>query len=287
MEIQPVNSNEHQLLSSSIDDSIRQWAKQHVGGLLMNADGSEERVYGLLIPLNSVLLKEIYDNEVFPRYMPIAELGKKKLVERKLNTANDKDELISDAEYFQPLFIQLLHDSVISHMPQVSFSSGPNQRDMIKSFAGLDFKLSYKHIEQVADMIRTTIICPSVEDMLQAITFLQAHLDSNNFHYSVVNFYHNIWKFGSMDRNEGVFDGYGGYHVRVILENEDKTRILSSEIQFHPSTFYDGTDASIKAIGHAAYRAWHTRDARATPTLQETVRSAREMYHCYAFDKFV
>jgi hypothetical protein len=285
-----------------------------------------------------------------------------------LNTAQTKEALLEDAEYFKPRFLRLIEEGILSQNPSVTFASGPNNRDLMKSESGFDFKLQYRKPNQVPDMLRTTILCPSITIMEEAIRKFTEYLQSQQLDYGVVNFYNNILKFGSLDREEGGFTAYVGYHMRIYLEEKEElvappttivadtitTNLLTTdvaeehlkkkarfdsaeekqeaphnvstiveekissstvdpqvtaaaappppsiaesaiaesvvtpphrlavEIQFHPTSLYDGTDECIKSLTHSAYRAWHTREARATPELQETTRKSLEMYFAFA-----
>lgn len=203
--------------------------------------------------------------------------------ESLLNTATTRD-----AERFLPAFHALLNEGVLRTHPQLRYSSGPENKHIVKESEGLDFKLTYRNLQRVPDTLRTTVICPSLSSLHEAIVAFAAHLKAQDIDYSVINFYNNAAKFGELDRSEGNFTGYIGVHFRVALtlpaqleKGFAELSRLAVEVQFHPQSLYDGSEECIKARTHEAYRAWHKREVEALG-IKERVRSALEMYYAYA-----
>ena len=98
-----------------------------------------------------------------------------------------------------------------------------------------------------------------------------------------MNFYDNIDKFGALDRADPTAAfGYVGVHVKVPItievpstgtdtsegtsEGGDTESItLVTEVQFHPSSIYDGTPACVKEKLHPVFRSFHDGEAKKDP----------------------
>lgn len=226
--------------------SLQEWADANVGGL------TADQVYGMHGPNDITRVDNLYD-EAFARFEPLVDFGKRKFVGQYRNSAMSKEDLINHANLAQSQFIELLSIFTAS-LPGVHFSSGPENKCLIKSGDGLDFKLKYKDPTKITDMIRSTVVCHSISSLHSTVVkFIKYCCDAGIDDLTVVNFYDNVAKFGEIDRvNEKQLFGYVGIHLTIPLlvsnnDGSDKNNYtIMAEVQFHPSTIYDGTSTCLK-----------------------------------------
>ena len=196
------------------------------------------------------------------------------------NTAENKEELLAHALLVKPRFMELLTEFT-ANLPGVSFLSGPDNACMIKSEESLDFKLKYIQATKIRDMVRTTVICPTITSLHAAVVQFVDHCKDKGLDVGVVNFYDNVAKFGSIDRvDEEALFGYVGVHVTIPLTVGDVT--VLAEVQFHPSTIYDGTPTCLKERLHRAYMAFHMKEAQKDKELAARARAMVVMHYAYA-----
>lgn len=223
--------------------SLQEWAEANVGGL------TADQVFGMNGPNDITKVGDLYD-KAFARFKPLADFGKRKFRGPFGNSALSKEDLITHANIAGPRFIELLSKFTDS-LPGVHFSSGPDNICLIKHQEGFDFKLKYRNITKITDMIRSTIICHSITSLHSTVVdFIKYCSDNGIEDFTVVNFYDNVAKFGEIDRaDENSLFGYVGIHITIPLtiSNTDGSDFtIMAEVQFHPSTIYNGTFACLK-----------------------------------------
>jgi hypothetical protein len=142
--------------------SLRDWMEENVGG------ASPDTVFGMLTPRDPNNVPDLYDR-AFKRFKPLVNIGKRKFDGGNiLNTATNKDELLTHAQLVAPVFLQFLKEFTDNN-PNTRVSSGENNAHLIKSGDGLEFRLLWKDPIKIHDMIRTTVICPSITTLEDAV----------------------------------------------------------------------------------------------------------------------
>lgn len=273
--------------------SLQEWAAENVGGL------TKDQIFGMNGPNDPSNLHDLYD-KAFARFKPLLDIGKMKFSQKFGNTAYTKEDLRIHANLAKPKFVELL-STFTDTIPDISFSSGSNDMNLIKSEEGFKLKLEHRRVSQITDMIRSTMICPSIVSLHDTVMKFIKYCNGIGFieNISVVNFYDNVSKFGEIDKadTDCIF-GYIGIHVTILMrisnaidgkadissnnstimgeddvgnievrDNDSKINFgnnsskngldndykadkdsftIMAEVQFHPSTIYDGTSGCLK-----------------------------------------
>lgn len=259
--------------------SLHEWAKDNVGGLTV------ERVFGMHGPKDLTKVGDLYD-EAFTRFKSLASVGKRNFCANQKNSAISKEDLIIHANIAQPRFLELLN-TFTGSLLGVHFSSGPENACLIKHGEGFNFKLKYRDVTKITDMIRSTVICHSIDSLHSTVVkFIKYCSDIGIEDVAIVNFYDNVAKFGNIDRaDENSLFGYVGIHVTIPLKVSTvdcEDFVILAEVQFHPSTIYDGTFSCLKEMQHDTYRAFHTKEAQKDPAVAALARSAVLMAYAHA-----
>lgn len=256
---------------------LEEWAKENVGGY------ATEQIYGMFEPFDTINLSNLFDLG-FSRFQPIVEIGKCKFSGRFENTAKSKTELQQHANATLSSFIDLLNGFISKSSAEIFFLSGENNKFILKTEDALDFKLKYLNLSRVPDMLRTTIICPTIISLHDSIVSFINYCKDMQLSVRIVNFYDNVAKFGHIDKvDEDSAFGYVGVHVAVVLSVPGSSNdSIMAEIQFHPFTIYDGCETSVKETCHMAYKAFHTKEAQKDKDVAKRARAALLMYYAYA-----
>mmetsp|Transcript_853 Transcript_853/g.959 ORF Transcript_853/g.959 Transcript_853/m.959 type:complete len:392 (-) Transcript_853:149-1324(-) len=275
------------------DLSLSEWAEIYAGGLTV------DKVYGMHGPNDRSKVGEVY-GKAFDRFKPLVDIGSRRFVGHIRNSAVNKVDLVTHAHIGQHKFIEFLNQFTTNLSEEISHSSGPNNRHLIKAGEGFDHKNKYKNVSKITDMIRSTVICHSISSLHSTVLkFIEYCSDNEIQDLNIVNFYDNIAKFGYIDQaDETCLFGYVGIHITIPLEifvptDESSSSLdcgfrynneftIMAEIQFHPSTFYDGTDTCLKEKQHAVYRAFNTGEVHNDVALAVHARSAVMMHYAYA-----
>jgi hypothetical protein len=292
---------------------IVSWANENVGGV------NDEQCYGLHIPKNIAKLYDFYDFQ-FERFHKLVDIGSKKYTTKVSNSASNKEELIYHANIFEPLFESLVTEAV-EGMEQCIISSGEENIYLQKKDDGIDFKLSFTSSNLVNDMLRTTIVCSSINSIESSVKYFCQFCDEKKLQYKLTNFYESVPKYRELDRSENNFTGYVGIHVNIelkipkstianlvpnnnidnILKEKDNNPqkniessnnnnkdsfndeflVLMAEVQFHPVSFFNGQKNSIKLLQSKAYRSVHNDEAK-KDGLEIKAKSAMLLYMTYA-----
>lgn len=286
-------------------------------------------MYGLNGPKEVESVPAVYD-QAFARFQPLIALGKRKSVGAFKNSATNATELIQHAALVKPEFIALLEkftstQQLLQQCPDIRFSSGLENEHIVKFGESLDFKLRYKPAPELIDMVRSTVICPSIKTLHDTMVNILEYCRESGTDYRLFSFYDSVERFGSADRvdKDSLF-GYVGLHVTLLFSVEqppveggttgyvavatgtttaemksdgadasavsagesssssDKITLMA-EIQFHPSTIYDGTRTCLKEQMHEVYKAFIRRTAQQKdPETVKLARAAVQMNYAYA-----
>jgi hypothetical protein len=269
-----------------------EWMEEHVGG------AAPDKILGVSIPRTLINVPTLYDR-AFKRFKPLVDIGKRKFVGGNiLNTASTKEELLSHANLIAPLFVEFLDEFMSKqNNSDARLSFGENDANLIKSGDGLDMKLANKGATKIHDMIRASVICPSITTLEATVRRFAAFCDDSGKDVTIINFYDNVFKFGDIDRaNENHPFGYVGIHFSLAFSvpaprstsmpsTDDTSPMITmvTELQFHPSAIYDGTASCLKEQLHDVYRAFHTDEALALVD-RTRLRAAIEMHYAYAME---
>jgi hypothetical protein len=299
--------------------SIETWAEINFGGLI-----AVPNMRGLCGPIDDSQVGTLYDT-AFDRFTAVTKLGKKKYKGKVLNSARDIDDLANHAEVFKPTFIAFLN-TFADQYPGLQYSSGFDNKCLVKSGEGLEFKLRYTAPNKISDMLRTTFICESISSLHASILNFSEYCEKSGFDYDMFSFYDSVARFGAEDRideKSATPFGYVGVHFHVALtlpiemamemcesgrststgvvpeaasdanfsamSPPDVVTVLGSElltlqveVQFHPSTIYDGTDNCLKELLHPVYKMFTSRAMQQDSASCLQVRKAVEMHYAYA-----
>jgi len=266
---------------------IAEYVEQNAGGV------EKELNWGVLTGKDEKQIRALYDRG-FSKFDNIVKIGKRKFLNPVENSASTKEELLDHARKGIPILSALLDDFIKENEDlDLYYSSGENNKNMIKHegshlTGGLNFKLRWKKPSQITDVIRTTIICKSIQQLENAIIKFSKYCNQLKIDYNIVNFYENIVKWGKDDRyDKNKAFGYVGVHYTIpihIKNDNDNDIIITAEIQFHPNTLYDGSDTSPKEITHEIYRKFNKPDA--DPLEKAKAKISCELYYGYAMNKF-
>ncbi|KAJ1432763.1 hypothetical protein B484DRAFT_23406 [Ochromonadaceae sp. CCMP2298] len=190
-----------------------EWMAENVGG------ETGEEILGMKVPRDPSRVPAAYDS-AFLKFQSLVDVGKRKFAGGNvLNTATTKEELIAHATEIAPVLVAFLKGFTDQH-PGIYASSGQNDEHLMKSGAGLDFRLRWKGASKLHDMLRSTVVCPTITALAQTVRQFIAHCEGCGKNISIVNFYDNVAKYGALDRDPEMQEnkmpfGYVGVHVSI------------------------------------------------------------------------
>lgn len=185
------------------------------------------------------------------------------------NTARTANDLLVHAHTAKPVFERFL-DRVVSEIPNVEVSFGPDRKFVMKSEASLKTKLhsmaswSGKPAEECAplvnDMLRGSIIAHDPESLKQSINHLSTLAKKEGWDVTFNN------KFEGNSPS-----GYVGVNSKLMLsfQKEGVKQSMMCEVQFHLSQVFDGTKACPKELSHSIYEVTREIDNRTTKSPEE------------------
>ncbi len=222
-------------------------------------------------PTSFSSLRSLFDSSIFPKYNSIVALGKRNFnnPSTAINSARSIDQLLSDAIYFTPQFKQFIN-SVIASVGEEKcyYYAGNRDRYLYKSIDRSNSKVEGWGVDKIRDVLRASIICNDIATLELSIKKAVELCDNSNFDYKFFNFYENRIRYGDEDREKGLYTGYYGCHLTIVMREErekkrkgregegekdgggegvveeevdvevEPPRVLLAEIQFHVSSIF-------------------------------------------------
>ena len=193
----------------------------------------------------------------------LMELPDQKKLEQDtwINTAVTIENLLQDAKFFAPLFVDFLQ-STIQGIDQATVSFGPNNAFMLKSPSSLrrkidaicremsqvtkfeDKDIEKKVIQSAWDSIRGTIVIDTVDALKNTIYMLKFKTKENGWALTI----NNLWNKPSTGYAS---TGYVGIHTAIQMISGGKSII--AELQIHFSQMFDGSPTCPKERSHIFY----------------------------------
>lgn len=272
-----------------IDKKVRLWAKEH--GIPLSCDNSDidaahgPTINGLYYPTDVVNLRAIFDSEVFPKFDPIARIGRAGFADpASRNSSSTSESVLIDAEHFKPVFKAILSDIVTCTGEKCYAFAGVNDVNLVKQVESMKTKL-----HKVRDVLRASIICDDILTLENSLRNAVKLCKDKAIDFRLVNFYENRVRFGDMDRADNNYSGYFSCHLTIVLQEDrgdEPPRRLLSEIQFHISSIFNRS-GGIKDHTHPIYKIVCEQREQVeslSPEERETLRimkAATELYYSY------